>query len=121
VFGEGIDLPGERLEGAAIVGVGLPAISPERDRIRDHFDRAGGSGFDFAYVFPGMSRVLQAAGRVIRSETDRGAVLLVDERFAQERYRALLPPEWEPSTARSPAELGAILDAFWARRATTQV
>ena len=115
-FGEGIDLPGEHLTGAAIVGVGLPALSPERDRIREHFDEAGGAGFEFAYLYPGLNRVLQAAGRVIRSETDRGTVLLVDERFAERRYRALLPPEWEPSVVRSPAELGTVLEAFWSSR-----
>ena len=76
-FGEGIDLVGERLTGAAVIGVGLPGLSPERDHIKNHFERERGAGFDYAYMFPGMNRVLQAAGRVIRSETDRGAVLLV--------------------------------------------
>lgn len=116
-FGEGIDLPGEKLMGAAIVGVGLPGISPERDRIRVHFDRAGADGFDYAYAFPGMNRVLQAAGRVIRSEGDRGAVLLVDERFGERRYLRLLPPEWEPTSVSSGAELREALRAFWSHRA----
>jgi Rad3-related DNA helicase len=112
-FGEGIDLAGDRLQGAAIVGVGLPSISPERDRIRERFDRDSGAGFDFAYVFPGMNRVLQAAGRVIRSENDRGVVLLVDERFAERRYRSLLPSEWNPRIVRNPHELRVELEEFW--------
>jgi DNA excision repair protein ERCC-2 len=116
VFGEAIDLPGEKLEGAAIVGVGLPAISPERDRIREHFDGEKTSGFDYAYLYPGMNRVLQAAGRVIRSETDRGAVLLVDQRFGQRRYRSLFPAGWRPSFVTSPEELRSELDRFWSAR-----
>jgi DNA excision repair protein ERCC-2 len=116
VFGEAIDLPGEKLEGAAIVGVGLPAISPERDRIREHFDREETSGFDYAYLYPGMNRVLQAAGRLIRSETDRGALLLIDPRFGERRYRSLFPSGWKPSTVRSSEELRAELESFWGRR-----
>jgi DNA excision repair protein ERCC-2 len=113
IFGEGIDLPGEKLEGAAVVGVGLPALSPRRDLIRERFERTEGAGFDYAYVVPGMSRVLQAAGRVIRSETDRGAVLLIDERFHERRYRSLFPPEWTPRFVRSPEELRRELAEFW--------
>lgn len=116
VFGEAIDLPGEKLEGAAIVGVGLPAISPERDRIREHFDGEQASGFDYAYVYPGMNRVLQAVGRVIRSETDRGAVLLVDERFGERRYRSLFPAGWKPSMVRGAEELRNELESFWSSR-----
>jgi DNA excision repair protein ERCC-2 len=116
-FGEAIDLPGERLEGAAVVGVGLPALSPERDRIREHFDREDAlSGFDYAYLYPGMNRVLQAAGRLIRSETDRGALLLIDPRFGERRYRSLFPSGWKPSTVRSSEELRAELESFWGRR-----
>lgn len=95
VFGEGIDLVGERLVGAIIVGVGLPQLCLERNLIRAYFDEQGLDGFDYAYVFPGMNRVLQAVGRVIRSETDRGAVLLIDSRFSEERYRELFPAWWE--------------------------
>jgi Rad3-related DNA helicase len=115
-FGEAIDLPGDKLEGAAIVGVGLPALSPERDRIRERFESEGTSGFDYAYLYPGMNRVLQAAGRVIRSETDRGAVLLVDSRFGERRYRSLFPAGWRPSTVRSSSELRAELERFWSSR-----
>lgn len=94
IFGEGIDLIGERLTGAVIVGVGLPGICTERDLIRDHFQVKNGFGFEFAYQYPGITRVLQAAGRVIRSETDRGVLLLIDRRYRESRYRYLLPDHW---------------------------
>jgi DNA excision repair protein ERCC-2 len=91
IFGEGIDLVGERLSGAVIVGVGLPGISLEKELIRDYYETALGAGFEFAYMYPGINRVLQAAGRVIRSESDRGVVLLIDQRFGTVRYHALFP------------------------------
>lgn len=116
VFGEGIDLVGERLIGAVIVGVGLPQICLERDLIREYFDEKLGEGFDYAYAFPGINRVLQASGRVIRSETDRGAVLLVDARFAQARYQQLLPRWWRMEHVRSPEQISALLQSFWAAR-----
>ena len=94
VFGEGIDLQGERLSGAIIVGVGLPGICTERELIREYHDRLDKRGFEFAYQFPGINRVLQAAGRVIRSEEDRGVVFLIDHRYDQPRYRRLLPAHW---------------------------
>lgn len=94
VFGEGIDLTGERLVGAVVVGVGLPQVCLEREIIRNWFDKDGRQGFEYAYVYPGMNKVLQAAGRVIRTQNDRGLVLLIDDRFAQLRYRRLFPPEW---------------------------
>ncbi|MCG6895039.1 MAG: ATP-dependent DNA helicase, partial [Desulfobacteraceae bacterium] len=95
IFGEGIDLVGDRLTGAAIVGVGLPGISPERERIRQYFEAVNGQGFAYAYMFPGINRVLQAAGRVIRTDADRGAVLLIDRRYGSLRYRSLLPSHWQ--------------------------
>ncbi|MCP4152974.1 MAG: ATP-dependent DNA helicase, partial [bacterium] len=82
IFGEGIDLVGDRLTGAAIVGVGLPGISLERDLIKEYYDNLQGTGFDYAYLYPGMTRVFQAAGRVIRTDTDRGTVLLIGTRFS---------------------------------------
>ena len=94
VFSEGIDLIGDRLIGAIIVGVGLPQISYERDLIRTYFDENEESGFDYAYVKPGMNRVMQAVGRVIRSEKDKGMVLLIDERYMQRRYQDLFKAEW---------------------------
>ncbi|HOX56569.1 MAG TPA: ATP-dependent DNA helicase [Candidatus Paceibacterota bacterium] len=113
VFGEGIDLVGDRLIGAVIVGVGLPQLCIERDLIRDYFQQKTGSGFEYAYTFPGMNRVLQAIGRVIRSETDRGAVLLIDTRFADTRYRRLFPPWWRRLTVRNAAALSHALNEFW--------
>jgi len=94
VFGEGIDLLGDRLSGAAIVGVGLPQVCTEREIIRDYFQKTVSKGFEYSYMYPGMNKVLQAAGRVIRSDTDKGIVLLIDERFAQARYRKLFPKHW---------------------------
>jgi DNA excision repair protein ERCC-2 len=112
IFGEGIDLIGDRLVGAVIVSVGLPAVCPERSLIRAYFDQTG-DGFDFAYRFPGINRVLQAAGRVIRSDKDRGAVLLVDRRFCLTDYRALLPPQWTIQCVNSPRQLKTHLSCFW--------
>jgi DNA excision repair protein ERCC-2 len=113
VFGEGIDLVGERLAGVIVVGVGLPQLSLERDLIKEYYARQRKSGFDFAYTFPGMTKVLQAAGRVIRSETDRGVVLLIDQRFGRHAYRSLFPPWWEPRVVGSAEEISAELNAFW--------
>ena len=114
IFGEGIDLVGERLVGAIIVGVGLPQICLERNLIRSYFDAQEISGFEYAYTFPGMNRVLQAAGRVIRTDEDRGMVMLVDERFGQGRYRRMFPPFWYPvHQARTPEQIEASLGMFW--------
>jgi DNA excision repair protein ERCC-2 len=113
VFGEGIDLVGDRLIGAVIVGVGLPQLCVERDLIRDYFQAQIGTGFDYAYTFPGMNRVLQATGRVIRSEKDRGVVLLIDARFKDQRYRRLFPSWWQPVRVRSVTEVQHELRRFW--------
>ncbi|HOT27302.1 MAG TPA: ATP-dependent DNA helicase [Candidatus Ozemobacteraceae bacterium] len=114
IFGEGIDLRGERLIGSIIVGVGLPQICLERDLIRDFFERKSGTGFEFAYRYPGMNRVMQAAGRVIRTERDRGIVLLIDERFLRHGYRSLFPSEWSHArTIRSVDTLKQAVTAFW--------
>ena len=113
IFGEGIDLVGERLIGAIIVGVGLPQLCVERDLIRDFYQDRTGAGFDYAYTFPGMNRVLQAIGRVIRSESDRGVVLLIDARYAEARYRRLFPPAWRPVRVANPAAIGEALQQFW--------
>ena len=93
VFGEGIDLVGKRLDGAVIVGVGLPKISFERNLIKSYFDRLE-KGFSYAYIFPGMNKILQAAGRVIRTETDEGRILLIGDRYMNYRFKSLLPKEW---------------------------
>jgi len=94
VFSEGIDLPGRRLIGVTVIGVGLPRLSLERDLLHAYFDDAAGHGFDYAYRFPGMQRVLQAVGRLIRSEEDHGRALLIDYRFQEARYRRLFPEWW---------------------------
>ena len=113
IFGEGIDLVGRRLSGAAIVGVGLPGICMERDLIKDYFETKLQAGFDFAYRYPGFNRVLQAVGRVIRTARDRGSVLLVDSRFATRRYKTLYPEEWQPVQARTDVPIKRILENFW--------
>jgi DNA excision repair protein ERCC-2 len=94
IFAEGVDLPGERLVGVTVIGTGLPRLSLERDILQSYFEDTKGSGFDYAYRFPGMQRVLQAVGRLIRTETDRGSILLVDRRFLEPRHRMLFPPWW---------------------------
>ena len=119
IFGEGIDLVGRRLSGAAIVGVGLPGICLERDLIRDHFEAKLQAGFDFAYRYPGFNRVLQAVGRVIRTSRDRGSVLLVDSRFATRRYQDLFPNEWRPVRPRFGHPVASYLETFWAARGPT--
>ena len=96
IFGEGIDLIGNRLSGAVIVGVGLPQICTEREIIRAYYQTTNQLGFEFAYMYPGFNKVLQAVGRVIRTEQDRGVVLLIDERFALSIYKRLFPKEWQP-------------------------
>lgn len=114
LFGEGIDLVGERLSGAIIVGVGLPQICLEREMIKQYFQASRGAGFEFAYVYPGMNKVLQASGRVIRSHTDKGVVILLDERFAFGNYKKLCPEHWHPIPRLSdPKSLQEILKKFW--------
>lgn len=113
VFGEGIDLEGERLSGAVIYGVGLPGISPEKDIIRDFFNSKDNTGFEYAYLYPGINRVLQAAGRVIRSEKDRGIVILIDDRYRSYRYKSLFPPGWRPVRVNNAEQLSKVLDKFW--------
>ena len=113
VFSEGIDLPGDRLIGTVIVGVGLPRINTELDIVRDQYGGYG-RGFDFAYRYPGMNKVLQAAGRVIRSGEDRGVVLLIDDRFASRQYSELFPEHWRGARiVRGPEELAEALRDFW--------
>ena len=94
IFSEGIDLKGNRLIGSVIVGVGLPGISLRQDEIRSYYNKKNGQGYNYAYVFPGMNKIFQAAGRVIRTETDYGIVLLIDSRFSTDEYKNLLPPHW---------------------------
>ena len=116
VFGEGIDLVGERLIGAVVVGVGVPQIGLERDLIKAYFDHQNASGFAYAYQYPGFNRVLQATGRVIRTETDRGIIVLVDERFTHTRYRHLFPTHWRGyQVVKNTIEIEEKLARFWSR------
>ena len=113
VFSEGIDLPGLSLIGVCVVGVGLPQVSDEREAIRRRAARQGFNGFDIAYRYPGMHKVLQAAGRLIRSEEDRGVLLLCDERFGQRDYRRLLPDHYHPLKLSALEEIPGRLQDFW--------
>ncbi|WP_256759663.1 ATP-dependent DNA helicase [Cohnella sp. WQ 127256] len=94
IFSEGIDLVGDRLRGVVVVGVGMPQLGLERNLIKGYFDEEGRNGFNYAYVYPGMNKVLQAGGRLIRSEQDRGVLMLIDDRYLQPQYSRLLPEEW---------------------------
>jgi DNA excision repair protein ERCC-2 len=114
MFGEGVDFPGAALIGVLIVGPGLPMVNEEQELIREYFEERNGAGFFYAYLVPGLIRVIQAAGRVFRSPEDKGAVLLVDDRFGDERYQELLPPDWfMPGRAFSDADYRQTLAAFW--------
>ena len=113
-FSEGIDLPGKRLIGTVIVGTGLPGISNERNILRDYYETTRERGFDYAYTYPGMNRVLQAAGRVIRTESDRGVVVLIDDRWETERQKMLFPDHWlEMKYAGNSKELAETVLQFW--------
>ena len=113
LFSEGIDLKGDRLIGTVIVGVGLPGLSLRQNEIREYFNRKNGRGYDYAYVYPGMNKVLQAAGRVIRSADDAGVAVLIDSRFHTAAYRALFPPHWsQMRRVRDTASLRRLLAAF---------
>ena len=113
MFGEGIDLVGESLLGAIVVGVGLPQICFERNIIRDYFQRENGEGFEYAYVYPGMNKVMQAAGRVIRTEKDKGVVLLIDARFTNTNYRKLFPSEWKDFKRGTENSMEKTISDFW--------
>ena len=95
IFGEGIDLKEERLIGVIVVGTGLPQTGNEREVLKNYYESKAGEGFDYAYRFPGMNKVLQAAGRVIRTTGDRGIIALLDERFLENDYLCLFPREWD--------------------------
>lgn len=113
-FSEGVDLPGSRLIGVVVVGVGIPGLSNERNMLRDYYENKCEQGYDYAYTYPGMNRVLQAAGRVIRRESDRGAVVLIDSRYGEEPYLHLYPPHWQDlCAAGNAASLGRRLQLFW--------
>ena len=114
VFGEGVDLTGESLIGVAVVSPGLPQIGPRQEQLRDYFEETRGAGFDYAHRYPGMNKVLQAAGRVIRTPQDRGVVLLIDDRFLAPDTRRLMPPHWEHLRVVDSADAWKDeLAAFW--------
>lgn len=113
IFGEGIDLKKEQLIGAVIVGTGLPQISNEREILMDYYEKRMGEGFDYAYRYPGMNKVLQAAGRVIRTIDDVGVIELLDERFLQSDYRNLFPKEWEKRLVCTVDSVESYLEKFW--------
>lgn len=113
VFSEGIDLTEDRLIGAVIVGTGLPQVCNDREIIKSYFDAEDGRGFEYAYLYPGMNKVLQSAGRVIRTEKDRGMILLLDERFSRRQYREIFPREWQNCKMCSVNTLKNHMDEFW--------
>lgn len=109
IFAEGIDLPGDALDGVIVVGVGLPQVNIFQETLRHYYQETLGNGFLYAYMIPGMQKVAQAVGRVIRTETDRGAALLLDDRYAQSAYRRLCPEHWIVQEGRAEQRLCA----FW--------
>lgn len=116
-FSEGVDLPGSRLIGTVIVGVGIPGLSNERNILRDYYENKCEQGYDYAYTYPGMNRVLQAAGRVIRREEDTGIVVLIDSRYAEEPYLHLYPPHWQGMVAAGDVQsLAHRVRTFWKKQ-----
>ncbi len=113
IFSEGIDLVGDRLIGAVIVGTGLPMVCNERELFRGYYDDDCNKGFEFAYLYDGMNKVMQSAGRVIRTKDDKGAILLLDERFIGNSYRELFPREWYPHEVVDRSRMNKLLGEFW--------
>lgn len=113
IFGEGIDLKNDSLIGAIIVGTGLPQVCFERDILMNYFNEAGNNGFDYAYRYPGMNKVLQAAGRVIRTVEDVGIVALIDDRFLENSYQKMFPREWEQYEVVEVDGVAKRVEKFW--------
>ena len=113
IFSEGIDLKEDLLIGVLIVGTGLPQICNQREILKEYYQEENGQGFDYAYQYPGMNKVLQAAGRVIRTASDRGIIGLLDERFLRSDYRQLFPREWSQYEVHTLDSLPGALEAFW--------
>ena len=113
IFSEGIDLKNDSLIGAVIVGTGLPQVCNEREILKSYFDAAGKNGFDYAYRYPGMNKVLQAAGRVIRTSEDVGIVALLDDRFLNGAYQQLFPREWEEYEVVTADRVARRVERFW--------
>ncbi len=113
IFSEGIDLKRDSLIGAVIVGTGIPQVGCERELLKQHFDAQGENGFDYAYRYPGMNKVLQSAGRVIRTAEDIGVVALLDERFLEPQYRRMFPREWSQYEVVSVSGIAGRVERFW--------
>ena len=113
IYSEGIDLTGNRLIGTVIVGTGLPMVCNERELFREYYDDINGKGFDYAYLFGGMNKVMQSAGRVIRTKDDTGCILLLDERFLTNSYTSLFPREWWPYSAVNVGQMKKMMEKFW--------
>lgn len=113
IFSEGIDLKEGRLIGAVIVGTGLPMVCTRQEILKNYFDETGKNGFSFAYQYPGMNKVMQAAGRVIRTVNDRGVIVLLDERFLERDYQAMFPREWQSFETVSQRTIGEMVKNFW--------
>ena len=113
IFSEGIDLKEDLLIGVLIVGTGLPQICNQREILKEYYQEENGQGFDYAYQYPGMNKVLQAAGRVIRTASDRGIIGLLDDRFLRSDYRKLFPREWSQYEVHTLDSLPGALEAFW--------
>lgn len=116
IFGEGIDLSNDKLIGAIIVGTGLPQICNEREILKNYYDEESGSGFDYAFRYPGMNKVLQAAGRVIRTTEDEGVILLLDDRFLQRDYQMMYPREWEQRSVCDLNSVEDLVEDFWNKK-----
>ena len=116
VFSEGIDLTHDRLIGVIVVGTGIPQVCNDREIVKNYFDQKGMRGFDYAYLYPGMNKVLQSAGRVIRTEDDRGIILLLDDRFQNRQYQQLFPREWKEYEVCGRKEIKEKMEEFWKNR-----
>ena len=113
IFSEGIDLRADRLEGVIVVGTGLPMVCAEQEILKDYFQEREGKGYDYAYQYPGMNKVLQAAGRVIRTDTDKGIILLLDDRFLRPEVQEMFPWEWSEYGMVTRRTIGGWLERFW--------
>lgn len=113
IFSEGIDLKAERLIGVMVVGTGMPMVCTEQEIIKGYFDEKNSRGFDYAYQYPGMNKVMQAAGRVIRTMEDKGVIVLMDDRFLRDEYQALFPKEWWPYEVVNRGNVGSVVKGFW--------
>ena len=116
VFSEGIDLTHDRLIGVIVVGTGIPQVCNDREIVKNYFDQRGMRGFDYAYLYPGMNKVLQSAGRVIRTEDDKGIILLLDDRFQNRQYQQLFPREWKEYEVCGRKEIKEKMKEFWEKR-----